>query len=365
MCIKRSFVLAALAVVMLPASGVYAKKKGGRRPSPSVKVSPKPDASSEERRQSGTATGDSGDGDERGSGARDDEGVEAEAPRPKPRRRSTVRATPEDGEEADVAATAGAAESSDEPGTGSRWLELALGGRGFTRDLRYHQQVTPGLRQHQLPLGPALVLDLALYPLALLTRLPAANIGLVAGFEQAVGIMSELSPDSTFPNGARFPTSMHEITGGLRYRIPLGASQIGASISAGQHAFWMVSGDGADRNQLEIPNVVYRFVRASLDARIAVTPDFYLGAGAGYRHVVNSAGDFVGFFPHLTVAGVDADVGGGYRITPNIEARVQGGIRRYFYDMRSVRGDTHLAGGAIDQYLSVAALLAVTLDANP
>jgi hypothetical protein len=365
MCIKRSFVLAALAVVMLPASGVYAKKKGGRRPSPSVKVSPKSDTSSDDRKPSGGASGDAGEGEERGSSVQEDEGAEAEAPRPKPRRRSTVRATPDDSEGADVAATAEAAESADEPGTGSRWLELALGGRGFTRDLRYHQLVTPGLRQHQLALGPALVLDLAFYPLALVTRRPAANIGLVAGFEQAVGINSELSADSTFPNGARFPTSMHEITGGLRYRIPLDGSQIGVSVSAGQHAFWMVSGDGADRNQLEIPNVVYRFVRASVDARIAVTTDFYLAAGAGYRHVVNGAGDVVSLFPHLTVAGVDADVGGGYRITPNIEARVQGGIRRYFYDMRSVRGDTHLAGGAIDQYLSVAALLAVTLDANP
>lgn len=361
-----SILLAALAVLTLPAAGVHAaKKKGGRgRPSPAVKASPKPPATDNDRGPSGNVPGDSDDREERGSSAREDQAPEVETSRPKPRRRATVRPTPEDAEEADVTATAEAAEPG-EPGAGNRWLELALGGRGFTRDLRYHQLVSPGVRQHQLALGPALVLNLVVYPLALVTRRPAANIGLWAGFEQAVGLTSELAPDASFPNGARFPTSMQELTGGLRYRVPLGASQIGVSISAGQHAFWMVSGDGADRTQLEIPNVVYRYVRASIDARVAVTPDFYLAAGAGYRHVVNGAGQVLSFFPHLTVAGVDADLGAGYRITPTIEARVQGGIRRYFYDMHSIAGDARLAGGAIDQYLSVAALLAVTLDANP
>jgi hypothetical protein len=40
-------------------------------------------------------------------------------------------------------------------------------------------------------------------------------------------------------------------------------------------------------------------------------------------------------------------------------------VRRYFYDMHSVRGDQQIAGGAVDQYLSGAAMLAVTLDRSP
>ena len=158
---------------------------------------------------------------------------------------------------------------------------------------------------------------------------------------------------------------MHELSGGLRYRVPVAPWQIGIEVTGGEHAFWFTSGGGADRSQLSIPNTIYRFARAGLDARFAVTPDFSLSVGAGYRYVINHAGPISDDFPHLTVAGVDADVGAAYAITRSIEVRLQGGVRRYFYDMHSVRGDQQIAGGAVDQYLSGAAMLAVTLDRSP
>jgi hypothetical protein len=52
-------------------------------------------------------------------------------------------------------------------------------------------------------------------------------------------------------------------------------------------------------------------------------------------------------------------------LTSSIEARLQAHVRRYFYDMRSIRGDQRIAGGAVDQYLSLAFLVAVTLDRTP
>ena len=114
-----------------------------------------------------------------------------------------------------------------------------------------------------------------------------------------------------------------------------------------------------------IPNAIYRFVRGGLDVRVAVTADFSLAAGAGYRHVLNQGGPIRSDFPHLTVAGVDADVRAAYAVTRSIEARVQADVRRYFYDMHSIAGDARIAGGAVDQYLSVAVLLAMTLDRDP
>jgi hypothetical protein len=301
-----------------------------------------------------------GAGDSRVPEASDDTGqgdadAHADADRPRPRRRARARAT---SEETDIAVTAERAE----PTTGKRWLELGLGARGFSRNLRYHQDLAPTLRPYELGLGPAIVADLAFYPLALAVDGPAADIGLVAQFEQAVGTSSQVAPDGTYPNGAMFATSMQEISGGLRYRIPVGGSQIGIAATGGQHAFFFTGGDGADRSQLLIPNAIYRFVRGGVDARLALTPDFYLAAGAGYRHILNGAGPIRDYFPHLTVAGVDAQVGLGYRMTPTMEARVQGDIRRYFYDMHSVAGDAWLAGGAVDQYLSVAAGVAVTME---
>ena len=314
------------------------------------------------------ADDDAGEGDDKSEKSdkpekqEDTSGSEAaggdEAPA-RPRRRARIKLEGESDE--DIAATAAPAETS----VGSRWLELALGGRGFTRDLRYKDQVTPGLREYQLPFGPAAAVDLAFYPLALLMQGPGANIGIVGQFEQLLGTASTLTADNQFPSGATFPTSMHELSGGLRYRVPVGPWQIGIEVTGGEHAFWFTSGGGADRNQLSIPNTIYRFARAGLDARFAVTPDFSLSVGAGYRYVINHAGPISDDFPHLTVAGVDADVGAAYAITRSIEVRLQGGVRRYFYDMHSVRGDQQIAGGAVDQYLSGAAMLAVTLDRSP
>ena len=113
---------------------------------------------------------------------------------------------------------------------GSSWPSVPA---GFSRNLTYNDQVSPGLRQYQLPIGPAAVLDVAFYPLALVLDGPAANIGLVAAVEQAVGTSSQLAADATFPNGATFPTSMREFAGGIRYRVPVGAWQIGAAVTGG------------------------------------------------------------------------------------------------------------------------------------
>jgi hypothetical protein len=324
---------------------------------PSARPSQKPvaaaatgDGASDPARRSGDIT----DGDTAGSDdgeARDRDATDADGPRS--RRRPRIQPDPD----ADVAVTAEPADA----GTDRRWLELALGARGFSRNLSMHQHVTGTLRHSQLALGPAVVFDVAFYPLALAMSGPAANIGVVAGIEQAVGTSSQLAPDATFPAGATFQTWMRELVGGLRYRVPLGDSQIGASVTGGEHAFWFTGGDGVDRNLLALPNTIYRFVRGGVDARLALTPDFYVAAGGGYRHVLNSAGPVQDFFPHLTVKGVDAEVGVGYRINTTVEARLQGNIRRYFYDMHSIAGDTWIAGGAVDQYLSVAARVAVTL----
>src|SRR6266542_4853590 len=46
--------------------------------------------------------------------------------------------------------------SAGEP-AGGRWLEVAIVARGFSRNPTYNDQVSPGLRQYQLAVGPAAV----------------------------------------------------------------------------------------------------------------------------------------------------------------------------------------------------------------
>jgi hypothetical protein len=375
--IRPRLALAALALLSfsLPVDA-QAKKRRGRAQkierridkAPSgAKGSPKPSATDEAddddeddttARTPKPASADEDAGNDAASAAAGDGDVDGETRSERPRRR---RARIRDDADAEVAATAEPAGAAG----GGRWLELAVGARGFSRNLTYNDEVSPGLRQYQLAMGPAVVANIAFYPIALASSGPAAGIGIVADIEQSVATSSQLAADATFPNGATFPTSMHEFSGGIRYRIPVGSAQIGLAVTGGQHAFWFVSGGGADRNQLEIPNTAYQFARGGADVRLAVTPDFSIGAGAGYRHVLNQAGPVSKQFPHLTVAGVDVGVRAAYAFTSNIEARLQADVRRYFYDMHSVRGDALIAGGAVDQYLSVAFLLGLTLDRTP
>jgi len=378
--IRPRLALAALAMLSfsVPLDAHAKKRRGGAhkvehridKGGPGAKRSPKPAADEADEDEGDSATArdqrqgspdEDGGGDAardsavaRESGGDDDGETKTERPR---RRRARVS----DDADAEISATAEPAAT----GGGGRWLELAVGARGFSRNLAYYDQVSPGLREYQLAMGPAVVANIAFYPLALASSGPAAGIGIVADVEQSVATQSQLAADTTFPSGATFPTSMHEFAGGLRYRIPVASSQIGLAVTGGEHAFWFVSGGGADRNQLEIPNIAYQFVRGGIDVRVAVTPELSLGAGAGYRHVLNQGGPINKTFPHLTVAGVDANVRAAYAFTGSIEARLQADVRRYFYDMHSIRGDTLIAGGAVDQYLSVAFLLAVTLDRSP
>jgi hypothetical protein len=366
---------AALLVLSVPGDAHAKKRRGGgskveRRidKAPSAKRSPKaPGATDAEDDEAGTATvrhQGEGSPDAASDNAASDSAVarepdgDGEAKPERPRRGHARIGS--DGE-TEVTATAAPATA----GAGGRWLELAIGARGFSRNLTFNDQVSPGLREHQLPLGPAAVASIAFYPFALATRGPGAGIGLVAEIEQAVATSSQISAESAFPNGAKFPTSMHELAGGIRYRIPVDPLQIGLTVTGGEHAFWFASGGGADRSQLGIPNMAYQFVRGGVDARLAVTSELSLGAGAGYRHVLNQGGSISRDFPHLTVAGVDVGVRAAYAFTSSIEARLQADLRRYFYDMHSVKGDSLIVGGAVDQYLSVGFLLAMTWDRTP
>ena len=113
---------------------------------------------------------------------------------------------------------------------------------------------------------------------------------------------------------------------------------------------------------LHIPDTIYRYARPAIGLRLELPADLSLTLGGGYRYVFNAGGkDLDGYFPHRTVAGVDADLALGYRIGRTLEIRASGQLRRYFYDMHSKAGDAYLAGGAIDQYWTVGLGMAVLL----
>ena len=52
---------------------------------------------------------------------------------------------------------------------------------------------------------------------------------------------------------------------------------------------------------------------------------------------------------------VDGELGTSYQILPGTRVQVGVEVARYFFSMNSEPGDARVAGGAVDQYLSIAA----------
>jgi hypothetical protein len=284
----------------------------------------------------------------------------------------TGGAAPEEtAKKADAAEDAGA--------VGPRALDVELGVRGISRSLTYNQDLYNALRSYKLALGPAVVANLLVFPFSFFTdNFFLANIGVEANIEQAFGVTSSVpaNPNGPFVNGATFSTIVHDYNIGGRFRIPFGpGNELSPFVGFGEHAFAFRDGSGQadDRSMLSIPDTIYHYVRVGADLRLELPSGLTAGLGAGYRAVLNQGGQiaYPGFFPYLTVAGVEANAMLGYHVTPSIEARFSVDIRRYFYAMNSAASDltatppNKIAGGAIDQYVGFTIGAAYVFGAPP
>ena len=261
---------------------------------------------------------------------------------------------------------------------GPRALDVELGLRGFSRSLTYNQDLYGALRSYKLTLGPAVVANLLVFPMAFFTDSFLSNIGVEANIEQAFGVTSSVpaNPNGPFVNGATFNTIIHDYNIGVRYRIPFsGGDEVAAFFGGGEHAFSFRDGSSAmdARSMLSIPDTIYHYLRVGVDLRLELPGGLTGGLGVGYRDVLNQGGQIhdPGFFPFLTVAGIEADAMLGYHITPSIEARLSVDLRRYFYAMNSAPADltatppNKIAGGAVDQYVGFTIGAAYVFGAPP
>jgi hypothetical protein len=240
--------------------------------------------------------------------------------------------------------------------------DVSVGPSMLSRTFRYNQDVSdPGLRPYDLFPGPAVVLNAVGFPL----------VGVTDGFVQGLGFELHLEQaflvSSTLPTGEKFGTSIHEYSGGVRYRVPFGAgNDFYGSVTGGEHAFTFKSTATGMRANLDIPDTIYRFVRLGVGLHLELPANLTFWVAAGYRQILNGGGQFKDvFFPYSSVAGIDASAYVGYRLTANMEARLVFDWRRYFSSMNCNTTnmnceDRFTAGGAVDQYLSGSALIAFT-----
>ena len=100
------------------------------------------------------------------------------------------------------------------------------------------------------------------------------------------------------------------------------------------------------------PSVDYRSIRSGLGAELTLSQTLRLGLDAAYLNYLD-VGEIGRWFPRATAGGVELGLFGTYAITAAIHARVSAAYQRTFFDFHARPGDKNIAGGALDQYLSL------------
>lgn len=224
-------------------------------------------------------------------------------------------------------------------------LEVAAGLKFFTRGLTYNDDLYGALRPYDLSGAPSLDAQLRWYPGAHFGSGLASIFGVYGQFNYALGLKTVDAMDR------EFATSQLAFGGGLRVRIPIGASELGVFGGYGQHAFTLDGTDGP--NGIDFPSVSYGFLRYGADGRLSPFDGFHARFGFAWRQML-SAGEIAeaDWFPRATMGGLDAQLGVGYEVVSGLEVQLGAELIRYFYSMNPEPGDGRVAGGAVDQYLS-------------
>ncbi len=221
-------------------------------------------------------------------------------------------------------------------------LEVLAGVRAFSRNYRYSDDLFRSLRSYKLGAAPAAFIGVRWYPVAHFSGGAASHVGLVGGYERGFALKSQVE------GGEELTTKMQQWYAGLRYRIPLGRHEVGAEGSYGRHTFQIEDDPAAPL----VPDVDYGFMRLGLDARVRVDR-VLLGAHFGYRYLLGT-GELGSdaWFPGASGGAVDAGLFAGYEFVTGIALVAGFDFRRYFFSLNPEPGDTFVAGGAVDEYLS-------------
>lgn len=213
------------------------------------------------------------------------------------------------------------------------------------RDLDYSQDLYDRLRT---PRTNALVyrIDAAFYPFA---RPVKDRIAVVAGYEAAFsGTVRDGEAD------AEFSVNFSELFGGVRLRQPIGKHEIGVSGTIGAMSAGLDDPAGA----AGIPEFSYTVLNPQLDLGL----DFGaigVRTALGYRKTIGSFGEAseADWFPRMTGYGIDGELELEYRYSEAVAFELSGAMRRYVLEMNSrpqdaIDGESEVAGGAVDRYLS-------------
>lgn len=250
---------------------------------------------------------------------------------------------------ADAEANADVATSATRGDPGPPPLAVSVGGEVMARSFGYRDDLFDELARYDVAARPALGVDAVWYPAAHLGASPggwAGRVGVAARFLYVTPF------ETSTADGERYTTRASSFRVGLRWRQPLGGAELGGIADYAGRSFSFDQGDAL--RPPEVPGVRYRSLRLGAEVR-APLAGAWSGVGSlAYRHVLSSGEiESDAYFPRASARGVDAGLWLARPLKERFELRLGAALERYGYDLAPEPGDMRVAGGAVDQYLSV------------
>jgi hypothetical protein len=216
-------------------------------------------------------------------------------------------------------------------------LSFQMAGRFFA----YSDGLTRNLRPYDVFGAPMGMANLEFYPAGFGDVPVAKDIGLTASYAMAFGL------NSATTTGEPIDTQFMRLNAGLRGRVRFGdVPSPTLGINAG---FSLLNFKYSAPEALadEVPGVSYKLLRFGLDMRIPAGP-VAIEFGGDFLLPLSS-GEVYDRFSDPSVLGVEGRLGLGIPLAAGIELRLAGEYTRFFSSFTPVVGDTHVAGGALDQ----------------
>jgi hypothetical protein len=236
-----------------------------------------------------------------------------------------------------------AVESNEGPSEKGEQLRAMIGLGSPYRNLAYTDIVTQTLGDYTLTGAPMIDARIAYHPAAYMTDGWASWLGLDVRAQMALGIRS------VDQAGNEYKSRYDSYHVGALARIPVGKHFVRGFAGYGIQRFSQES--KTKGIQSPTPNVDYRMARMGLGGDFVFSDTLTMGLEAAWLQML-SVGQIGEWFPQASAAGVEMGMDVSYAVTPRFFARLFGGYQRVFFDFNPKVGDTNVAGGATDNYVT-------------
>jgi hypothetical protein len=222
-------------------------------------------------------------------------------------------------------------------------FDLSIGGDVAGRQFTYVSGILPQARDYLRFPAPAWSVRGELFPFAW------RNVGFTAEYLKMFAGANGAASPATFIQPAFYAV-------GLRYRVHPGDDPrviVGFSVAYARTAF-----DRVGPQSMELPGVIYRSVRPTIDVRVPFGA-FSITAMAGFHAIIN-AGSISTTFYSPSGYGYDGELGGALMVDPKFEVRLTAWYRRYAFAFVPPTASFG-AGGSVDELYGARLALALVL----